>query len=63
LIHTSEKILLKLPLSILVIVINDTSQCENVDHVNVIFKIGPWATYVVLEGDLVLVGTTLVTIA
>jgi len=31
------------------------------DHANVIFRIGPWATYMVLAGDLVLAGTTLVT--
>jgi len=33
----------------------------SIDHVNVIFRTGPRATYMVLSGDLVSAGTTLVT--
>jgi len=36
-------------------------KCEDIDHANVIFRTGPRATYMVLAGDLVPAGTTLVT--
>jgi len=56
---TSEiKILLNLPTFILVLIFVN---CEDIDYANVIFKTVPRETYVVLAGDLVLGGTTLVT--
>ena len=56
---TSEiKLLLNLPSTILVLIFVN---CEDIDHANVIFKTVPRATYVVLAGDLVPAGTTLVT--
>jgi len=36
-------------------------KCEHIDHPNVIFRRGPRSTHVVLAGDLVPAGTTLVT--
>ena len=36
------------------------TKCEEIDHVNVIFRTGPRATYMVLAGDLVPAGTGLV---
>jgi len=50
--------LLNLPSIILVVIFHNV---KDNDHANVIFRIGPWATYMVLAGDLVLAGTTLVT--
>jgi len=39
----------------------DIRKCEDIDHANVIFRTGPRAIYMVLAGDLVPAGTTLVT--
>jgi len=58
LMHTSElKILLNLPSLILVLIFVSMK----IYHANVIFRTGPWATYMVLAGDLVPAGATLVT--
>jgi len=50
------KILLNLPSIILLLIFVN---CEDIDHANFIFRIGPRATHVVREGDLVPAGTTL----
>ena len=56
LIHTSEiKILLNLLSIILVLIL-----CSDIDHANVIFRTSPRATCMVIAGDLVPAGTTLV---
>ena len=52
------KILLNLPSVILVLIF---LKCEDIDHANIIFRTGPRATYMVLAGDSVPAGTTLVT--
>jgi len=41
--------------------IKDVNQCENIDHVYVIFRTSPRATHMVRAGDLVSAGNMLVT--
>jgi len=41
--------------------IKDIHQCEDTDHVYVIFRTSPWATHVVCAGDLTPASTMLVT--
>ena len=43
------------------IIIKDIHVCEDIDHVNAIFRKGPRETHMVLAGDLVPVNTMLVT--
>jgi len=45
----------------LIIKIKDVCQCEDTDRVYAIVRPGPWATHVVPTGDLMPVGTMLVT--
>jgi len=39
----------------------DIRKCEGIDHADVIFRTCPRATYIILAGDLVPAGTTLMT--
>jgi len=45
------------------LIIKNIHQCEDTDHVYVIFRTSPRATHMVRAGDLVPVGTTLVTLS
>jgi len=45
----------------LIIQIKNIYQCEGTDRVYAIVRTGPWATHLVRTGDLVPVGTMLVT--
>ena len=52
--YTSEiKTLLDPPLIMVLLIIDDIHLCEDIDHVNAIFRTGPRATHVVFSGDLV----------
>jgi len=65
LVHSSEiKILLNLSLIMLLLIkINNIHLCEDTFHVAAILRTTPQATHVVRAGDLLPVGTMLVTLA
>ena len=57
----NKKHLLNIPFIMLLLIISDIHLCADTDHVNVTFKTGPRATQVVVAGDSMPVGTTLMT--
>jgi len=60
--HSSEINICPICLQLLCIIIfEDIHQCEDTDHVYVIFRTRPWVTHMVRSGDQVPACTTLVT--